>query len=400
VDATDAAGAAREVHTTCPLCGAERGLAFFEAERVPVHCNVLAESRAAALAAPRAEIRLVCCAECGLVYNDRFDPERMLYVEGYETSLHHSDVFREYAEELARDLVRRHGLRDRDVIEIGCGAGDFLRLLCALGGNRGLGFDPSYAGPERPDSEVDVRILARPYDETSSELPADLVCCRHVLEHVRRPLDLLAGVRRTLGARRDSLVFFEVPDALYTLRHGGIWDVIYEHCSYFTPRSLREAFVRAGFEPLETRSVYGGQFLALEARVASDAAPAAPEERDDTLALARAFHACWRHKVDEWRERVGELRARGATAAVWGAGSKGVTFLNTLGLDAESVPLVVDLHPGKQGRFVPGTAQRIVAPEELGRRPPDVVVVVNPLYREEIARRLATIGIAPEIAVA
>ena len=43
-------------------------------------------------------------------------------------------------------LVDRHELQNKTLIEISCGKGDFLKLLCQLGANTGYGFDPSYVG--------------------------------------------------------------------------------------------------------------------------------------------------------------------------------------------------------------------------------------------------------------
>ena len=38
----------------------------------------------------------------------------------------------------------KEGLRGKDIIEIGCGKGEFLLLLCEMGNNRGTGFDPGF----------------------------------------------------------------------------------------------------------------------------------------------------------------------------------------------------------------------------------------------------------------
>ena len=72
--------------------------------------------------------------------------------------------------------------------------------------------------------------------------------------------------------------------------------------------------------------------------------------------------------------------------AIWGAGSKGVAFLTTLGVRSE-VAFAVDINPHKHGFFMPGTGHEVVGPERLREAPPDVVVVMNPIYVEEIRRQ-------------
>jgi hypothetical protein len=44
-----------------------------------------------------------------------------------------------------------------------------------------------------------------------------------------------------------------------------------------------------------------------------------------------------------------------------------------------------------------GTGQKIVGPESLKHYRPDTVIIMNPIYRDEIAKDLAALGLAPEI---
>jgi len=44
---------------------------------------------------------------------------------------------------VGRTISKHHNLHDKDIIGIGSGKG-FLLLLCELGNNRAVGFDPSY----------------------------------------------------------------------------------------------------------------------------------------------------------------------------------------------------------------------------------------------------------------
>jgi hypothetical protein len=61
------------------------------------------------------------------------------------------------------------------------------------------------------------------------------------------------------------------------------------------------------------------------------------------------------------------------------------------------IPYIVDINPHKQGKHVPGTGHPVVPPAVLREDPPDTVIVMNPIYREEIATLMADIGLGPEI---
>jgi FlaA1/EpsC-like NDP-sugar epimerase len=86
----------------------------------------------------------------------------------------------------------------------------------------------------------------------------------------------------------------------------------------------------------------------------------------------------------------------GQRAVVWGAGSKGVTFLNALQA-RDPIGHVVDINPRKQGMYVAGTGQQIVAPEFLKEARPDVVIVMNPVYEDEIRRWVGELGLTPDL---
>ncbi len=60
-------------------------------------------------------------------------------------------------------------------------------------------------------------------------------------------------------------------------------------------------------------------------------------------------------------------------------------------------PVFVDINPHKQGTYIAGTGQEIVAPEFLRGYHPHVVIVMNPIYRQEIEQDLRRIGLAAEV---
>lgn len=388
-------------NTECPVCGSTDLRGLFEIQQVPVHCNLLWPSRDAARQAPRGDIRLGFCPGCGHLFNVAFEPGLMEYNQAYENSLHFSPRFQDYAQSLATDLIERHRLYNKDIIEIGCGKGDFLRLLCRLGQNRGVGFDPSYepeldsAGPEEQ-----VSFVQDFYSERYAAYQADLVCCRHVLEHIERPRAFLEVVRRAIGDRLDTVVFFELPNALYTLRDQGIWDLIYEHCSYYSASSLARLFAGADFKVVALAELYQKQFLGLEALPgANGQAEADRAFLAELTAYVNGFAAEYYRKVEGWQQELAQLAAAGKRVVVWGSGSKGVTFLNILQTQ-DQIAYVVDINPRKQGMYTAGTGQEIVAPDFLRHYRPDVIIVMNPIYKTEIEEMAAALGLSPQFLMA
>jgi SAM-dependent methyltransferase len=380
----------------CPSCGSTDLREFYRASGVPAHSCVLLATREEATGYPTGDIRLAFCPSCGFITNLAFDPALIDYTQDYEETQGFSGRFNEFAETLAERLIERYGLREKDILEIGCGKGEFLVLLCELGGNRGLGIDPSYV-PGRLDTTADVRFIRDYYDDRFTHLTGDLVCCRHTLEHIGPTGEFMGRIARSTRARPGAIVFLEVPDVRRVLRESAFWDIYHEHCSYFSPGSLARLFRSAGFDVLDLALDFDDQYILLDARVSDGASLLPLEESVDELAEdVEAFRLHHEEHTERWAERIRSIHERGRRAVLWGSGSKGVAFLTTLAI-REEVEHVVDINPFRQGMYMPGTGQRIVAPESLREHRPDVVIVMNPIYRDEIQRDLDRIGLAPEV---
>jgi SAM-dependent methyltransferase len=378
----------------CRVCMNRAVVRFLLVRKVPIYCNVLLSTRQQALEVPRGDLDLGYCQVCGHIFNLAFDPSLMSYTPDYENSLHFSPGFQKYAEDTAHHLIRSYGVRNKVAVDIGCGKGDFLATLCEAGGNRGIGFDRSYSTEDAAHkSSLDLTFVPEFFEEKDGAYQPDLVCCRHVLEHVEDPREFLGTVRRALGQRHEAIVFFEVPNAAYTVRNMGIWDLIYEHCSYFSENSLSTLFRQSGFAVKRVSRLYSGQFLGIEASLGESSTEV---ERQDALAEEIfSFPARHRAKMAFWRDALRSLEQTGKRVVVWGGGSKGITFLNLL--SAGSVEYVVDINPRKHGRFVGGAGAKVVPPEFLAGYRPDAVIAMNPVYEEEISAQLRVMDLSPEL---
>jgi hypothetical protein len=201
-------------------------------------------------------------------------------------------------------------------------------------------------------------------------------------------------IARSLEGRRDTVVLFELPDTMRVLRECAFWDIYYEHCSYFTPGSLARCFRSSGFDVLALELDYDGQYILIEARIGgrAEVVHGLEERPDDVLDAANAFRRELETVRERWRREVRALDQQGGRTVIWGAGSKGVAFLTTLGLGPE-IGYAVDINPYKQGMFMAGTAHEIVAPEFLATYNPDLVVAMNPVYVDEIRAKLDALGV-------
>lgn len=391
-------------HMTCPCCGGRRVEIFYEVKSVPVNSVLQLPTREEALGFPTGQIALGFCGDCGFMYNTAFRPDLLEYSDRYDPTQAFSPTFNEWHRELAERLIYRYDLRNKTLIEIGCGKGEFLNLLCELGNNSGTGFDPAYVPARNTQhGKTRAKFVSDFYDERYAGERGDFVCCKMTLEHIQPASEFMTTVRRAVGDEPGTVVFFQVPDGERILEEQAFWDVYYEHCSYYSMGSLGRLFRRTGFEVLDLAREYGNQYLMIEARPAGGVRRTPlPQENDvqRLQSLTRDFSRRISEQKRRWSDLLSGYGRRNQRVVVWGSGSKGVAFLTTLCGTSElrdSIEYVVDINPHRRGYFMAGTGQRIVGPDFLREYRPDAVVVMNPIYEREIRQELAARGLQPEV---
>lgn len=383
----------------CPSCGAVPLRGFYAVRNVPVNSVILLKTREEALNYPLGDIHLAYCWNCGFVTNVSFDPNLSEYSDRYEETQGYSATFNEFHRRLAEYLIEEYKLRSKRILEIGCGKGEFLALLCEMGGNEGIGFDPAFV-PERTPKILNGSVKYYPsrFTEEHVHMEADFYVCKMTLEHIYNTRDFVTMVRRAVGDRVEATVFFQIPEVFRILRELAFWDIYYEHPSYFSAGSLGRLFRKSGFDVIDIWTDFDNQYLMIEASpgVSGPLVPPLPQEDDlkDLYPLAGYFSQAVKTKARNWLNRLKEYSQEGKRVVLWGGSSKAVAFLTSLNIRKE-VEFVVDINPQKAGTFIAGSGQEIVPPEFLIDYQPDVIVVMNPVYIAEIRISLGDLGLSP-----
>jgi SAM-dependent methyltransferase len=384
---------------SCPVCEFGQLTVFFEMLQMPIFSNILRKSQLEALNCPKGDIKLAFCSKCGYINNIAFEPKIVSYEQQvYEKNLDCSSRFQEYSQSLVRGIIERYKLFGKNIIEIGCGNGNFMISLCKVGNNYGVGFDPSNIERKVPTSKKSYHIsfIQDYYSKKYRDYPADLIVCRQTLEHIPYPRNFLGDLRSIIGDRIETDISFEVPNALSTLRNNFYWDIIYEHCSYFTPDSLWALFSLSKFDVCEITESFEGQFLCVYAKPnGKHKAFSNYQPNSKTVATyVSSFRTNWQSTTNALRIKLDKIMKNNQRCIVWGAGSKAVTFLNIF--KDSPIEYAVDINPHLQGSYIAGTGQKIVSPEFLSTYRPDFVIVLNSIYSNEITTLTKKLGVATQ----
>ena len=228
-------------------------------------------------------------------------------------------------------------------------------------------------------------IRSRYFAREDLGFSADFIILRHTLEHIPNPVGFLKEIF-AINGNDKAVIFIEVPCFDWIRDQGAYWDLTIEHCNYFTAESFRTIFCAPSIEKL-----FEQQYLFVTAKLKDiqtvdhfqDFA-----QGDLAMEIGSLFPS-----LDPSRSNLIPLRDQALSVSrdywVWGAATKGVMFLwhKNLLLPASPPPLgLVDINPGKQGRYIGGLGYKVICPEEFfaNAKDGDTVIVVNPAYLQEV----------------
>lgn len=390
------------IRLNCPVCGAKNSTLIDQREAVSILMHNVFDSAEAARRCKTGGLCVRHCDSCGFAWNAAFDPDRIVYGPGYDNAQGYSPQFQTHLDQRIDAIFAAFpGDRPVNIIEVGAGQGDFLKRMQGRAGHRigrAVGFDPAWRGEDgqRIDDGKDfsnakgseIRMYRRIFDgeaaSIAAEIDADLVLSRHVIEHVSEPMAFLRAIRAGIVGRPATRLFLETPDIDWIIRNGAFEDFFYEHCSIFNPASMATALRTAGYGDIVVKTVFGDQYLWAMARFEEEGAAL-----DEPEMPARGASFSTQSLVLEWQRRIDRWHEAGGKVALWGAGAKGMTFAQIVDPAGERIAVIVDMNPGKQGKFIGVTGHAVVTPEALHTIAPTHIIIMNPVYAPEIRAMLA-----------
>ena len=287
----------------------------------------------------------------------------------YQNEQAHSRFFYQHLGAVAQSIRSKFGSNSK-VVEVGCGKGFFFGLLSEMNFSQIQGFDNAYQGS-------DPRIFKRYLKESDSPLDADVLVLRHVLEHIKNPIQFLNQLAEI--NRKPFSFVIEVPSTEWIIANFAFWDFTYEHVNYFTENSFRKIFSRCQIE-----RVFEGQYLLVFGESESLLNPVTNIISKSSL-LDDLFKKAFSTSLFEYLSRNQDTRFW-----LWGGATKGVLvsyhLLNENSSYRFSLQGIIDINPLKQNKFVSGSGIEIISPQLFFQsvENDDVVIVVNPNYEVEI----------------
>lgn len=338
-------------------------------------------------------LRLHQCETCGLV---QFDCTPVGYYRDVIRSGGYSTTMVNLRTGQYRHLIDTYCLEGKKFLEVGCGRGEFLKVL--------TGFPVEAYGVEHRQELVDIaaaeglKVVKGFAEEEDTILgehgPYDVFLSFNFLEHQPRPGVMLDCIRNNLTDGGMGLI--TVPSLEYILKYNGYYELLRDHIAYYTFDTLRYLMESHGFAVLEEEIVNRDTLSVIVKKVENGGTAVFRPGKAEPVDVSglTATYADIRGQMETLCSR---LKAEGRSLAVWGASHQGFTLAATTALK-EYASYIIDSAPFKQGRFAPASHLPIVAPDYWHQDPADAILIAAPGYTEEIADSIRSrFGSGPEI---
>ncbi len=310
------------------------------------------------------------CQRCTLLQiPKKFEP-KSTYYEDYLIDRKHSCYFNKYQEKAAKDFITRFKLKNKNLLEVGCGDGYFAEQLKKEGAIV-TGIDPSESACYSTRKKG-IQVICGYINKTlklNSKFHAFTLC--QVLEHIRNPQEFLSIIRENMYS--NGYGFIEVPSLTKTIGEKRFFDFFPDHVAYYNAASLSRVLKLSGFDVLDIHQSVQNEFLTAIVKV---------DKVKENTKLQNEFSVFQNHA----KVFVNSLRQEKVIA--WGAGIRGISVLSYSSITDKIVKYCIDSDKKKHGLFLPGSHLKVVGPEILKKEEFDVVIITASLYVDQIVKTL------------
>ncbi len=312
------------------------------------------------------DLKIVQCSSCDLVQLDN-DP-----VPYYREVIRASAFSKEmgiFRERQFADFIEQYGLKNKKIIEIGCGYGEYLALLNKQGV---AGYGLEYAENSVQQCLHDGLQVQQGYVEhseyTLNNGCFDAFFILNFLEHIPEPVSLLKGIAHNLTCGAIGMV--EVPNFDMMIRENLFTEFVIDHLCYFTRDTLQLLLGLSGFEVLECREVWDDYILSATVR----------KRGSLDVDGFRLAHQTLKAELNAYINNFNP-----GQVVIWGAGHQALAVMALAGLSGK-IKYVVDSAPFKQNKLTPGTHLPIVPPEIFFQDDAvEALIVMAAAYSDEVA---------------
>ena len=354
----------------CRFCRSKNLAKIFTLNNIPSGAQVFSSNKKSSQSKKIDTLNVFQCMDCSLV---QLQTKPVPYYKRVITAATLTEDSKDKAIREWKKINRFYNLENKSLIEIGCGTGDFIDLICNT-------FNCTVTGLEfSKDKKTKKNIHNKYLFDFKSRKKYDVVVCNNFLEHQPKTKDFILGIVNLV--KDDGLIYISVPNFDYILDKGCVYEFVPDHLVYFTEKTLINCFENSNIEIIKTYKKNNSNDIVL-------------------IGKKRGFLNLSKQKVS-FLKKIQHLKSiinknHSKNICIWGAGHRSLTLMSIA--NAKQIKYVVDSAPFKQKKYTPVLSKKIISPYEFLKTDCSFLIIMLPgIFSSEVKKFLKNNGYTKDI---
>lgn len=339
-------------------------------------------------------LKLVICTSCTLLQLNELTPRASLYHDRYGFKSGINEAIRADLEDVVKSAL---GIVTQPAswLDIGCNDGTLLSFVPQRTWRAGIDPLGQFAGEA---SQYADRIVTDYFKPEHCGNNFEVITSVSMFYDLASPGDFARDVRSVLAPHGVWVI--QQNYALDMIRRNAIDNICHEHVTYFSVTALDALMRECGLEIFHVTysAVNGGCFRAFVSRegkynIKSSVGEALYREHYENLGRPAVWRR-WAGDVKaELQKTMDFLTSRvtrsGNECYLYGASTRGGTFLQIMGAGPALLIRAVERSPAKVGKIMGSTGIPIISEEQMRQDDPEYLLVSPWFFRDVFADREA-----------
>jgi hypothetical protein len=375
----------------CPISGSEKSVEFLNLGEIPLVNNLL-PSRKEAIYCPRFPLGVQYFLESKLVtLTEIVNKDKLFLNYVYQSGV--NKPYLQHCSEMYDYLAKYVNMRSNPVI-VDIGGNDGSLLLEFRKKNPMAEYINIDASESFKKINEDAKITY--YNNFFGEdfnfpVAMSLITSTNVLQHSLPAKSFVRGIKRNLDGV-NGIWCLEFPYLVTTLLSDNYDQIYHEHVYYFILKNIKDMVEEEGMNIINVsyHTIHAGTLRVL---ISARSAVFRPDSSLESFLnmeklITPEYCINWGKrtlmKIILFKKFIKRLLESKKTIIGFGAAAKGCVFLNTVGIDYNIMPYIIDDTPFKQNKYVPGTGIKVVSRDILKTQKVDFILILAHNFKDYI----------------
>ncbi len=339
----------------------------------------------------RSPLNLLYCKKCTLIQLSHIAPQELMYRRFYWYKSGVTKIMKNALKNIYTESLKHIKLKKNDVVlDIGANDGTLLKYY-KQDGYKTIGCEPANNLKKELSKNCDNVINNFwSYEELDKVLKKKkikkpkIITAIGMFYDLENPNKFIADSARSLD---DNGIFIAQLMCLKSMiKQNDLGNICHEHIEFYSLKSLKYLFEENGMEifKIEENDINGGSYRIYCRKYKRGSIKLANE---NVLKLMKEFVSRVKKNKKEIVKFVDDKLKSKNRIFLYGASTKGNTFLQYYNLNHKKIPYAAERTPSKWGRYTIGTGIKIISETDARKLKPDYFLVTPWAFIKEFIKR-------------